>query len=1240
MAKGLEVRHTEVGLVLILIFTEVTSEGNLALSKTAAQSSNNNPDIWLASAAVDGCQKTFIQSGCCTHTAGDRRTVWWRVDLGQTSTIDSIQIIYRGGFQQRLAGYELYVSNTTISPQDGFLCYNDTSSTEAAVQLNIIHQCPYVGRYVTVYNYRNSPKRYGWYDNYAILELCEVLVFGCPVGRYGNGDCSQVCPATCYGGYCNPKTGSCLYCTPTTYGTVCDNTCSSDCKDSLCDRYNGSCLDCIPGKHGNFCENTCSSNCQGSTCIKDTGACYGCVAGKYGATCSQGCPMNCDSTGCSQYTGYCQACVIGKHGNTCELDCPANCKDRICDKNNGHCVECVDGKFGDTCNQDCSINCKDMICAKNGGVCSNCIIGKHGVDCNSNCSTNCKGSVCDRNNGSCSDCINGYYTNSCNQSCSESCTNRSCSFSVGHCYACVPTKYGVTCEQDCPSTCRDRLCHKTSGECSNGCENGFYGTTCSTPCGSNCTECLQQGGECQKCQAGLYGLNCSLACGYCTSCDLTSGVCTAQCDPGYEGSYCQTRQAIVDNTPPASTDAGPIVGAIVGVIVVVAIAIVIVILIRRRRLNTAKRDSFDDINHRVADEKKVYDEPFERDNSLAKPTAENVYTNASEVTDEQPEEPSKDSVYVNTEQVNRKSESNNSVYYNSGPVGFPISTLQSLVEKKLQNKAKAFEDEYKSIPSGDLHDHNVGMLPQNKVKNRFKTTFPYDHSRVVLETVGNDPHSDYINANYINSVRTPAEYVATQGPRPGTVKDFWRMIWQLKTSKIVMLTNLVEGGKPKCDKYWPDESETITHGQFDITMDMERSYAFYVIRDITVRDRKTKSERQVHQFHYTTWPDHGTPDPNELVVFHRRVKNYKTMTSGKMVVHCSAGIGRTGTFMALDALLKEGKETGRIDVKGYVNTMREDRVNMVQTAEQYIAIHQLLIEAFDMPDTLISKVKYHTRLTALSNGAPTNQTKLRKEYQLTQSLKPNYTESEYRTALLPTNKMKNKTLTSLAADKFRAFLRSYSTSRSDYINAVTVPSYTSKTGYIVTQTPLEDTVVDLLTMIMDHNCQTLVIIDTGPIDWLPGENEEKTIDDFTLEHKGKSSTIPNVDLLEIAITSRTYEFSETVRVFHMTDWDKDSPVPKDSSALLQLLEVVDSRRKSEDTKTTVVMCRDGYSQSGLFCCISSARDQMKSDEEVDIFQISRQLLVRRPEFLNRFEQYQCCYNVIKDYLETTDVYMN
>ncbi|XP_060083189.1 protein draper-like, partial [Ylistrum balloti] len=820
-----EVINRGVYLVLFLMFNTCRPEGNIAALKSAQQSSNQHTGKWLAEAAVDTCTNTDIASDCCTHTsvAGNPKTVWWRVDLGQRSTIDTIQIIYRAGFGERLGGYHLYISNNTDSPTNGVRCYEDTSTTEATVQLNIIHQCPYVGRYVTVYNYRNVPPRYTWYDARAVLELCEVIVLGCAAGHYGDGNCEKDCPETCYGGNCNPKSGSCFYCFPRKYGSACDMDCSTNCKGSLCNKDSGHCLECVTGKYGNICDQDCSANCKNSLCEKANGNCYGCVRGKYGDLCDQDCSDNCNDSLCERANGNCFGCVRGKYGDLCDQHCSVYCNDSLCEKANGNCFECVPGKYGDTCDQDCSAHCNNNLCMK----------------------------------------------------------------SNGYCIECIPGKYGDTCDQDCSADCNNNLCMKSNGYCI-GCVDGLYGTNCSMPCNSNCSECYQQNGECTKCKPGLYGMSCNTSCGHCSSCKKDTGLCVDECDPGYQGPYCETRQDQRSDTPGA-VDTGSIVGALVGVVVVLVIAAVIVVIIRRRRLSASKQDSFDDIGHHKDYDGNVYDQPLERVDSHADSgiAERNVYSNAL-VPDEKPDELPNDSanVYVNAENVSRKSDIGDNVYYNSGPVGFPVSDLKSLVIAKMKNKSKAFEIEYKSIPYGALHEHKIGMLQQNKAKNRFKTTFPYDHSRVILGTVGNDPHSDYINANYIDSATKTAEYVATQGPRPGTVNDFWRMIWQLRTGKIVMLTNLVEGAKPKCDKYWPDEGEPMSTTHFNIILDRERSYAFYVIRDLTVTEKKTKTVRQVHQFHYTTWPDHGTPDPNELVVFHRRVKNYQNALTGKMVVHC------------------------------------------------------------------------------------------------------------------------------------------------------------------------------------------------------------------------------------------------------------------------------------------------------------------------------------------------------------------
>ncbi|XP_069125794.1 receptor-type tyrosine-protein phosphatase mu-like [Argopecten irradians] len=1121
-------------LILFSLFDATQSAINVAVGKQAEQNGDTNE--WGPDRAVDNCTDTDVNNGCCSHTTtvGRPTNAYWDVNFGTVMTINDITIYYRVGFADRFAGYQIYVYNTTgVSPT---LCYSDMSSDISDVKLTVTHQCPYVTRYVKVYNYRVNPKRQYWYSDDAILELCEVQVWGCQVGRYGDGNCDSACSRDCLGGNCNATNGDCFYCVPQKYGYKCENNCSINCLNQICERDTGNCNDCVPTKFG----------------------------------------------------------------TQCNEDCSVNCLDRFCERKTGTCIDCVPKKFGRKCDESCSVNCLNQLCERDNGTCNECVIGRYGKFCESKCSAYC---------------------------------NNTCAKDTGHCLECTTGRYGDSCELECPNNCQGE-CDKVTGHCTE-CNDGFYGEECSMAC-SRCTECHQSNGECIECVSGYYGQKCNVSCGHCASCHRVNGSCLSSCDAGYqrEGHFCKITQ-----TPDTSTsDAGAIAGIVVGVLVVAAVAIVIVIFFRRRRFAAGKQEPNSTSNVNKGNTYREHTENGDQHMKYRK-TQKKVHRNTPD-----PDRDHTDSanVYLNIEEVSRKSGPGDNVYYNnSSPMGIPISDLKSMVETKLQNKAKAFENEYKSIPSGALHDHDIGKLNQNKAKNRFKSTFPYDHSRVVLETVGKDPHSDYINANYIDSVTKSAEYIATQGPRPGTVNDFWRMIWQLNTGKIVMLTNLIEGGRPKCDKYWPDEGQPLTTTNFNIILDRERSYAFYIIRDLTVTEKKTKTVRPIHQFHYTTWPDHGTPDPNELIVFHRRVKNYEARLTGKMVAHCSAGIGRTGTFLALDALLDYGKETGNVDVLQYIKIMRKDRVNMVQTAEQYIAVHQLLIEAFEMPDTLIPRMKFQGILRALTNGGPANQTKIRKEYQLIQSTKPNYSEADYKTALLPSNKMKNQTLSVLAGDDFRVYLLSHDIDRTDYINAVSVPSYTSKTGYIVTQTPLEDTVVDLLTMIMDHNCQTLVVIDTDAINWLPDENsEDKWIGEFRLERKEATTTISNVDVHDIAIESAEKSFTTTIRVFHMNDWDRDSPVPQGSSVLLQLMELVDSRRKSDDTKTTVVMCRDGYSQSGLFCCISNARDQMKCDEEVDIYQISRQLLVRRPEFLTNCEQYQCCYSMIKDYIDTTNVYVN
>ncbi|XP_033729633.1 platelet endothelial aggregation receptor 1-like [Pecten maximus] len=350
---------------MYFMLNAVRSENNVARSKQAEQSSDYFEHV--ASRGVDDCLQTNLESNCCAHTLNGFQKAWWRVDLGELVTINRIKIYYRDNNQERLAGYQLYVSNTTTSPRDGVLCYEDTSSIRSAVKLVATHQCPYIGQYVTMYNYRNNTPRYSWYSDEAFLELCEVQVFGCQVGRYGEGNCNDQCPGNCYGGNCDSTTGACFYCITDKYGNTCDQDCPASCKDMLCEQPIGNCIDCIPRRYGIRCEHDCSTNCQDRLCDKDSGNCYVCIPGKYGNTCDQNCPENCKD--CEKKTGNCIECLTGRYGVTCSSTCPVTCKDFVCNQQTGQCLDCYPGKYGVVCGADCPDTCTDNICSKDDGQC-------------------------------------------------------------------------------------------------------------------------------------------------------------------------------------------------------------------------------------------------------------------------------------------------------------------------------------------------------------------------------------------------------------------------------------------------------------------------------------------------------------------------------------------------------------------------------------------------------------------------------------------------------------------------------------------------------------------------------------------------------------------------------------------------------------------------------------------------------------------------------------------------------
>lgn len=254
--------------------------------------------------------------------------------------------------------------------------------------------------------------------------------------------------------------------------------------------------------------------------------------------------------------------------------------------------------------------------------------------------------------------------------------------------------------------------------------------------------------------------------------------------------------------------------------------------------------------------------------------------------------------------------------------------------------------EYENLsPVGTEQTQKAAHIPENKPKNRFVNVLPYDRCRVKLAS--SNPHDDYINASYMPGYKNNREYIAAQGPMPSTVSDFWQMIWEQKARCIVMVTNCTEGGRPKCEQYWPAETGPNVCGDLLVFTSSEHKEADWTLREFKLKHKHNSEERTLRHFHFTAWPDHGVPlDTDVLIRFRGLLRRHiETQTAGTpTVVHCSAGVGRTGTIIALDVMLQQLEAEKAVDINGFVHKMRLHRPLMVQTESQYVFLHQCIMD--------------------------------------------------------------------------------------------------------------------------------------------------------------------------------------------------------------------------------------------------------------------------------------------------------
>ncbi|XP_053326273.1 receptor-type tyrosine-protein phosphatase C [Spea bombifrons] len=590
----------------------------------------------------------------------------------------------------------------------------------------------------------------------------------------------------------------------------------------------------------------------------------------------------------------------------------------------------------------------------------------------------------------------------------------------------------------------------------------------------------------------------------------------------------------------------------------------------------------------------------------------------------------------------------------------PVENLLDTYKQKNADEGRLFLDEFQSIPRVfSKFSIKEAKKPSNQAKNRYVDILPYDDNRVVLSEINGDTRSDYINASYINGFNEPRKYIAAQGPKEETMNDFWRMIWEQKSTIIVMVTRCEENNKNKCAQYWPTKEETSeVYGDIVVTMKKEKLFPDYITRKLHISHKREKSERDLTHIQFTVWPDHGVPDdPNLLLKLRRRINALNNFFSGPIIVHCSAGVGRTGTYISIDAMLEGIEAEGRVDVYGYVVQLRRQRCLMVQVESQYIFIHKSLVEYMQYGETEINIDELPHLLNNLKKQDPSEPSQLECEFQRLPTYRNWRPQSM---ANHPNNKEKNRDISIIPYDYNRVQIKmddgqaSESAKESDmssdeesdsedstiFINASYITGYWGVPAIIATQGPLESTISDFWKMVFQKKVKVIVML-SGPSE----KQKKETCAPYWMEKKQK------YDDLEVQLTSekqcnsytrRSFEIRQTkkkdtknVYQFHYDQWE-DTP-PKEPKDLLEMIteikKMVPSKGADEQTKhdkriSILVHCRDGSRLTGTFCALWNLLESANVEGVIDVFQTVKSMRKQRPGIVSSFVHYEFLYDIL------------